>query len=217
MEQFKKILKEIPEWILCFVIAYILYLFINYFFGTVSGVKQESMQNTAVEGDKLLIQRPKVFNKLINYGDIVTLEAPVDKDYTNDSLNKDEDYPNNLIADYAEYKGFNSFLYNFMDIGKVSYIKRVIGKAGDHIVISDDGYVYRNDQKLVEDYLKDGKTNQNGPYTDVIVPTGCVFVMGDNRLVSKDSRTFGCIPIDKIDGYVITRIWPLNKLGSLKK
>lgn len=210
------ILKELIEWIFCFIIAYILYLVINYFFGTVSGVKQVSMETTAVEGDKLLIRRPTIFKHKINYGDIITFEAPINKDYLEDSLDVDQDYPNNLIADFVDYKGFNSFLYYFMDIGKISYIKRVIGLPGDHIVINDDGYVYRNNQKLIEDYTKDGITNKNGPYTDVIVPNNCVFAMGDNRVESKDSRTFGCIPQSKIDGYVIVRIWPLNKLGKLK-
>lgn len=216
MERFNKILKEVFEWVLCFIIAYIIYLIVNYFIGTVSGIKQVSMKPTAVEGDKVLILRSTVFKRTLNYGDIITFEAPLDKDYTNDAANIDKDYPNNLIADYIDYTGFNKFLYSFMDIGKVSYIKRVIGLPGAHIVIGNDGYVYRNDQKLKESYLKDGSTNQNGPYIDIHVPNNCIFVMGDNRLESKDSRTFGCIPISKVDGYVITRVWPFNKLGKLK-
>lgn len=216
MEKTKNILREIFEWVVCFIIAYILYLIINYFLGTVSGVKQVSMKPTAVEGDKVLIGRSVIFKHKLNYGNIITFEAPIDKDYIEDSLNVDINYPNNLIADYVDYKGFNKFLYEFMDIGKVSYIKRVIGMPGDHIVIGDDGYVYRNSQKLEENYTRDGKTTKNGPYTDVIVPNGCIFVMGDNRLESKDSRSFGCIPESKIDGYVVARVWPFNKFGKLK-
>lgn len=206
-----KIIKEIVEWVVCFLIAFVLYLIINYFFGTISGVKQVSMKPTAVEGDKLLIQRPTVFKKDINYGDIITFEAPLDDAVAAADSVKSGDYK----AKYAEYYGLNSFLYNFIGVGKVSYIKRVIGLAGDHIVVKEDGFVYRNNTKLDEPYLKDGTTSQNGEYLDVTVPEGYVFAMGDNRLESKDSRYFGCIPVSRIDGYVITRIWPLNKLGKL--
>ena len=50
----------------------------------------------------------------------------------------------------------------------------------------------------------------------MVVPEGCVFVMGDNRAESADSRVFGAVPMDKIEGNVICRIWPLNKIGKLK-
>lgn len=203
----KIILKEIAEWIICFIIAYVLYLILNYFLGTVSGVKQVSMLPTAVEGERLLIQRPTIFKKDLNYGDIITFEAPIENNINNDS----EDF----IADYEEYKGLDSFMYNFIGIGKMSYIKRVIGLPGDHIVIADDGFVYRNEERLNEKYLKDGITNQAGIYIDVTVPQDCVFVMGDNRLESKDSRYFGCIPTSKVNGYVLCRILPLNKVGKL--
>lgn len=198
--------KEILEWVFCFVIAYILYLNINYFFGTISGVKQVSMFPTAKEGEKVLIQRATVLKKDLKFGDIITFEAPIDETNYDSS---------DLVADYVEYTGVNKFIYNFIGIGKISYIKRVIGIAGDHIVVNENGEVYRNDQKLDETYLNDGTTNQSGVFTDVVVPEGTIFVMGDNRLQSKDSRIFGCIPLDKVNGYVICRVWPFNKLGSL--
>ena len=201
----KKVIKEIAEWIICFIIAYILYLLLNYFIGTISGVKQVSMLPTAKEGERLLIQRPTIFKKDLNYGDIITFEAPLE-----DNISSDD-----VVANYEEYTGIDSFMYKFIGIGKVSYIKRVIGLPGDHIVISDDGYVYRNGEKLEESYLKDGYTNQVGGYIDVVVEEDSIFVMGDNRLESKDSRYFGCIPISKVNGYVLCRVWPLNRLGKL--
>lgn len=205
----KAIFREISEWIICFVIAYVIYLVLNYFIGTISGVKQVSMLPTAKEGERLLIQRPTIFKRELEYGDIITFEAPNEDNI----YNNEED--NDNIADYTEYKGFDSFLYNFIGIGKMTYIKRVIGLPGDHIVIGDDGFVYRNSERLNEEYIKDGYTNQMGDYIDLIVPEGTVFAMGDNRLESKDSRYFGCIPEEKINGYVLCRLWPLNKLGKL--
>lgn len=201
----KTIIKEITEWVLCFVIAYVLYLIINYFIGTISGVKQVSMLPTTKENDRLIISRTVLFEKDLKYGDIVTFEAPLD-----DSLEKND----NNIASYTEKVGISSFFYNFMGIGKSSYIKRVIGLPGDHIVIADDGSVYRNDEKLDEPYLNEQFTNKD-TYNDIVVPAGTVYMMGDNRLSSKDSRFFGCVPIDKINGYVLIRVWPFNKFGKL--
>lgn len=201
----KAIIKEIVEWVLCFVIAYLLYLIINYFVGTISGVKQVSMLPTTQENDRLIISRNTIFEKDLKHGDIVTFEAPLE-----DDLEVNE----NNIASYVEKTGIASFFYNFMGIGKSSYIKRVIGLPGDHIVIADDGFVYRNGEKLDEPYLNEQVTNQD-KYNDVVIPAGTVFMMGDNRLSSKDSRFFGCVPIEKVNGYVVIRVWPFNKIGKL--
>lgn len=200
-----RVIKEIFEWAFCFVMAYVIYVNVSFFFGTISGVKQVSMYPTAKEGEKILIQRPTVFKKELTHGQIITFEAPIDTEKKSD----------NNIAKYNQYNGFDSFIYNYMGIGKRSYIKRIIGLPGDHILIAEDGNVYRNNEKLEEPYLKDGWTNKLGEYFDLVVPDGTVFAMGDNRLESRDSRAFGCIPIDKIDGYVITRVWPLNRLGDV--
>ena len=201
--------KEILEWVVCILIAYIIYLFINFFLGTISGVKQVSMFPTSQENDRLLIARQTIFKKDLQRGDIITFEAPIDEGYY-----KEVD-SNDVVAKYNEYKGINSFLYNFIGIGKISYIKRVIGVAGDHVVINEDGTVSVNGEVLNEEYLLEQNTPQSGPYIDVVVPDGCIYVMGDNRKESKDSRFFGCIPIEHVDGYVLCRVWPLNKLGKL--
>lgn len=213
-EKSKRFKKEAIEWIFCIIIAYIIYLFINYFLGSISGVKQISMSPTAMDGDKLLIQRPVIFEKDVSRGDVVTFIAPDNVinsvEPTEYTLEGDE-----AVAGYIDKKGIESFMFNFLSIDKTSYIKRVIGVSGDHVVITKDGNVYVNDELLNEPYLNDGTTSLNGCYTDVTVPEGYIYVMGDNRLHSMDSRVLGCIPLDKIDGYVITRIWPLNKVGNL--
>jgi len=197
--------KEILEWVLCFVIAYAIYLVINYFIGTVAGIKQSSMYPTSKEGDRVVISRRVLFNKAINRSDVVILEAPIDVESNN--------------TDYAVYEnktGLGYFTYNIMGLGKRSYIKRVIGLPGDHLYIAETGEVYINDELLDEPYLVEGlKTPRTGSYYDVEIPEGYVFVMGDNREGSKDSRELGLIPINKVEGKVVIRIWPLNKIGSL--
>lgn len=200
-----KWIKEIGEWVVAFLIAYVIYVVINFFFGTISGVKQISMYPTCKEGEKVIIQRPVLFKKELKRGMIITFEAPLQ------TVEKNEDN----IASFPSYKGMQQFMYDFLGIGKKSYIKRIIGLPGDRLQIAEDGTVILNGEALKEEYLNTEKRSLNGKYMDVIVPDNCVFAMGDNRGFSGDSREFGCIPVDKINGYVITRIWPLNKLGKI--
>lgn len=200
-----KWIKETLEWIVCFIIAYVIYLVLNYFVGTIAGVKQSSMYPTSKEGDRVLISRRVLFNKSLSRGDVVIVEAPID---TEDNTSG--------IAQYEERNGLNYFTYKVMGLGKRSYIKRIIALPGEHIYISEEGDVYINDELLKEKYLVEGlKTPRMGDVYDVVVPEGYVFVMGDNREGSKDSRVFGAIPIDKVEGKVVIRIWPLNKIGKL--
>lgn len=216
MFKFKnKILNEALEWIFCFVVAFVIYLVVTYFFGTISGVKQVSMLPTAKEGDRVLIQSSKVFKKPLKHGDIVIFEAP--NNQTEEITYGETITGPKATAKYDEHKGIDSFFHSFVGMGKISYIKRVIGLEGDKIEITEEGQVLRNGEVIEEKYLNDGKTNQNGDYINIIVPEGTVYVMGDNRLQSKDSRSFGCVPKDKVEGYVVTRVWPLNKLGKLDK
>ena len=80
-----------------------------------------------------------------------------------------------------------------------------------------NGKVFINGEILEETYLEDGLvTTENGDFIDLTVPEGSVFVMGDNRAVSMDSRRFGCVPISKIEGKVLVRFWPLDRLGEVK-
>ena len=97
-------------------------------------------------------------------------------------------------------------------------VKRVIASAGDWVDIDLDGNVYVNQQKIEEPYLKEkafGEPDIDFPYQ---VPEDRVFVLGDNRAVSVDSRSkaMGCVSSEQIVGKVVFRIWPLDKLGSLK-
>lgn len=93
-------------------------------------------------------------------------------------------------------------------------IKRVIGLPGDKITIND-GKVYINDKEYDESYLKDGYTT--GSVNNFKVPKGEYFVMGDNRVVSIDSRysEVGCVKKDAIKGRAILRLFPFTKIKKL--
>ena len=107
-------------------------------------------------------------------------------------------------------------MYNVLEIGKTSYIKRVIALPGEHVEIKD-GAVFVNGEKLVEDYLESYvvTTNLEGSFVDIIVPENTVYVLGDNRAESTDSRRFGCVPVEKIESKAVFRFWPLNKFGGI--
>ena len=204
--------KSVLEWTYCILIAIIIALAVKYFVGTPTIVKQKSMNNTLVEGQRLWLNRwVRTVKGEYHYGDIVTFEAPSE---TYPSLAQ-IDFDNPVAKYNNEPKGlFGKFIYYVLETTKTSYIKRIIGLEGDHIKI-EDGKVYRNNQELKEDYLPEGATTSGKTYADVIVPKGCVFVMGDNREHSTDSREFGCIPVSKIESRVAFRFWPFNKFGKI--
>lgn len=91
------------------------------------------------------------------------------------------------------------------------YIKRVIGIGGDKVQIIG-GLVYLNDELLIEDYIKQGSYTEIYSIDTWIVPEGQVFVLGDNRYkgASKDSRYFGCVPLELVKGITDFRYFPFN-------
>lgn len=201
----KSVPREILSWVICIISAFVIALLIKYFIFTPTLVRQGSMTPTILDGERVLINRlVRTFNMEIKRGDIVTLEKP--------SSEADE----TQIAKYDTIRGLkNKFVYYVLELTKTSYIKRVIGLPGEHVYIAN-GEVYINDEKLDEPYLTEGlETPRRGVFYDVQVPEGCIFVMGDNRTGSLDSREFGCIPLDKVEGRVSIRIWPLNKFGKV--
>ena len=143
----------------------------------------------------------------LEYGDIITFEAP------SSSAAKSVKAEYN----YEPANWFQSFVYYGLEIGKTSYIKRVIALEGDHVELKEDN-VYVNGVKLEEKYLaSDVITNpQNPNLVDFYVPEGYVFAMGDNRAYSMDCRAFGCIPLEKVESKVLIRFWPLTKFGKIK-
>jgi signal peptidase I len=91
------------------------------------------------------------------------------------------------------------------------FIKRVIGVPGDRIRI-DHGQVYLNGARLNEPYVRHADTRS---FNEVAVPAACVYVLGDNRAESEDSRFFGPVGDDRLIGRAVAGVWPPSTIGAL--
>ncbi len=124
---------------------------------------------------------------------------------------------------YKTFEGGNILvLYKLSDIDRFDVvvlnesddnekiIKRVIGMPGDTVAIKD-GDIYINDEKIDDEYAY-GMTSD---YDRITLDDDEYFVLGDNRLISKDSRIFGAVNEKDIKGKVIFRIFPFSKLGKI--
>ena len=207
--------KEILEWVYCIVIALVLAMLFRYFIGTPTIVKMESMKPTLEQNQRLWLNRwGRTTHKLPERGQIITFEEPAKLEYSASEIDQ-----SNPVAKYNKTTGVECFFKNFLEIGKRSYIKRVIALPGEHVQIKD-GKVYINGTELEEPYLQpnvvttvDAK-NYNY-FSEFTVPEGYVFAMGDNRSQSTDCRAFGCVPVEKVESKVWIRFWPLNLFGKV--
>jgi signal peptidase I len=104
---------------------------------------------------------------------------------------------------------------------ETDFTKRVIGLPGDHVVCCDAaGRITVNDRPLEEPYVMNGDAPSTTAF-DVVVPSGRLWVMGDHRSDSADSRAHlgdpggGTVPVDRVVGKVVGRFWPLGRIGGL--
>jgi signal peptidase I len=173
------------EWIVVIGGAVLVALLIKTFLLQAFFIPSGSMIPTLGIGDRVLVNKLSYTMGDVDRGDIIVFERP-DSEHTDD------------IKDL---------------------IKRVVGLPGEQIVIKQ-GRVHVNGEALPETYLPAGMTTSPGPLgcseTDpCVIPQNAVWVMGDNRNESKDSRFFGAIGEGQIIGKAFLRVWPLNRLGFL--
>lgn len=193
-----KVLKEVLQWIEAIAIAVVLAILIRGFLFEPVIIDGSSMLDTLENGDRVILNKISLAFNEPKPGDVVVLEVepPYFKvlKFLNNSKLAQKLLPTLTGADY---------------------IKRVIAIEGDEIDIID-GYVYVNGEKLDEPYLKEeGITRRITIPMPYIVGEDQLFVMGDNRGASKDSRTIGPIDLEQIIGKAGFRIWPIHKIGKI--
>lgn len=192
-----KIVSEVFDYIRLIAIVLVITTLLNTLVFAFSTVKQSSMEHTLNERDVLIVEKLTVLFREPQHGDIVVFV-------------EDETVADSFLTKV-------SVLYDDM-LNKIRgkdqrerLVKRVIGIPGDEINI-EDGFVYVNGEKQDEAYVEDLTFAKvlDYPYT---VREGHYFVMGDNRDVSKDSRHFGDVHSDHIEGRAMFRISPLSSFG----
>lgn len=192
--------REIFEWAVVIVAAVLISMLIKAFIFSTYQVNMVSMENTLFEGHNVIVYKTGYFFSEPKRGDIIV-----------------------FMHEEGQFKSIFKYL-PIRNPGEVDYIKRVIGLPGDQIDMRD-GFVYRKAageneyKKLEEPYLKvEGMTESKGMQLPFTVPENKLFVMGDNREQSLDSRSseVGPIDVDSVIGRAVLRIWPLSKFGGLK-
>lgn len=127
--------------------------------------------------------------------------------------NKDVIFVEKVSTEIGHISRGEIVIFNSKDENNDTYIKRVIGIAGDRIDIKDS-QVYLNGKLLSEKYLPAGvRTEPNSINTKYTIPKGHIFVLGDNRSNSTDSRILGPISLKNIKGHVVLRVYPFNKIN----
>ncbi|QHE51378.1 signal peptidase I [Pontibacillus sp. HMF3514] len=176
-------MKNTWKWIRTILFAIVLALAFRSFLFASYIVDGKSMEPTLFDGNLLMVNKMIYDWQDVNHGDVIVFHA-----------NEKEDY-----------------------------VKRVIGLPGDKITYKNDT-LYLNGKKVDEPYLDPYRKNDGKPLTEDFtleeitggvkeVPDGRIFVMGDNRRESLDSRYFGFVPIETIVGKVDVRYWPINQLA----
>jgi signal peptidase I len=196
-EQKMNIGKELLEWVLYFISAIVIASFLQSQLYALTTVHQSSMQNTLFEGHMLIMDKLSYQFSQPKKGDIIVFVKNEDtKGFVNRYKVFWKDVQLRFQKDYRTNR----------------LIKRVIAVGGDTIDIRD-GQVYVNGELLDEPYVK-GYTPGMAMEYPLEVPQGYVFVMGDNRENSLDSRSFGPISLNSVEGKAIFRIYPFSKIGK---
>lgn len=188
-----KVLKEIGSWIAYIAVAFVIASLLNVFVFQITRVSGSSMVPTLHNGDLYIISKIGNITKAVpEHGDIIVIDSRTDRIR---SLADD-------FTDIPKYNALTTFVRHSAD--DIYWVKRVIGLPGDVIELSG-GRVIRNGAVLSEDYINK-EEYPDYPDMEITVPEGYLWVMGDNRNHSSDSRVIGCVPVQNVIGKLKFRL-----------
>ncbi|WP_189937310.1 signal peptidase I [Streptomyces aurantiogriseus] len=203
--------KELP---ILIGIALVLALLIKTFLVQAFSIPSDSMQNTLQQGDRVLVDKlTPWFGSEPERGEVVVFHDP-----DNWLAGEPTVEPNALQT-------FLSWIGLMPSAEEKDLIKRVVGVGGDTVSCKKTGPLTVNGKALNEPYVYPGNTpcsmDDSGGQFTVKVPKGFIWVMGDHRQNSRDSRynqsdkNHGMVPVDEVVGRAIVKAWPINRWGTL--
>lgn len=202
------------EVLIILVSALVLSWVIKSFFVQAFFIPSGSMEDTLVKGDRILVSKmvPGVFD--VHRGDVVVFKDP--GTWLEGVPTPERTALQQSVTNVLTFVGLLP-----QDAGE-HLVKRVIGVGGDHVTCCDaQGRISVNGVPIDEPYLKTGSAPSVTDF-DQIVPDGFLWVMGDNRSHSSDSRYNGgspgggFVPLDNVVGTAFVKVWPVSNLGWLR-
>ena len=125
----------------------------------------------------------------------------------------DRVFVNKFVYRFSEPERGDIVVFKNIEGGQEELIKRIVGVPGDEVTVRN-GVLFVNEERWEEPYVN-SQSLDNSSFGSMTVPEGKVFVMGDNRANSRDSRFFGPIPIEDVEGEAFVVFWPPSHIGLL--
>ena len=202
-----------PSWLLLGGVALLVMLLVRGFLVQSFYVPSGSMEPTIEPGDRILV------NKLadgdsVRRGDVVVFDGTTTFAAADLTPHQDDGAIGKVLGDAASLVGVN--------LGEQDFVKRVIGLPGDHVVCCDRGSLTVNGKVIDETYVMPGDKPSELEF-DVTVPVGRLWVMGDHRSDSADSRSHlgdpggGTVRLSDVIGRASATYWPLSRLGRFER
>jgi signal peptidase I len=206
--------RSLVEWVAVIVGALVVALVVKTFLFQAFYIPSASMRDTLVQGDRVLVTKLAPGPLDVHRGDAVVFKDP--GGWLPPPFEEDSSALRERVTSVLTYVGLLP-----QDSGE-HLIKRIIGLPGDHVVADGaGGPVTVNGEPITEPYLRTSSIPSEVAF-DVVVPEGSVWVMGDNRQNSQDSRYHlgdpggGSVPIDNVVGVAFVTVWPADRLTLLR-
>ncbi len=201
-----------PSWLTTLGVALLLMVLVRGFLVQSFYVPSGSMEPAIEPGDRILVNK-LVSGEDLRRGDVVVFDGTDTFAVAERGIHEDNGPIGRTLDEGADLLG--------IDLGEQDYVKRVVGLPGDHVVCCDrEGRITVNGTAVDEPYLFPGDDPSDVTF-DVTVPQGRLWLLGDHRSDSADSRAHlgdpggGTVGVDEVVGRASATYWPLSRLGGI--